>query len=210
MSGLNLLQLLSLCKLNTKQLLSFVLRTHKLHFISLVPAQVKEHHSALKWSSVTHIFLCFEGTHYAERSPLKGFVPTESSALLKGTERCCFWSCDLLRWEEEQESRSLGQQVSEASLTSQLYNLCSPAYKTAALLLQITPATGASTLVSLVNIYLPLSHSHLTLWISSLVCLSSSFHLLGLCFLFSQPLLQPLLSLSDSFKCLQPQAFTKG
>lgn len=132
MSGLNLLKLLSLCELNAKELLGFLLRAHKLYCVSFVPTEVQEDHSALKGSSVTHVFLCFEGTHYAERSPLKGFVPTESSALLKGTERCCFWSRDLLRWEEEQESRSLGQQVSEASLTSQLYNLCSPAYKTAA------------------------------------------------------------------------------
>lgn len=100
-----------------------------------------------------HILLCFEGTRYAKRSPVKGFVPRQSSASLKGTERCCFWSCDLLRWEEKQESRSLGQQVSEASMTSQLYNLCSPAYKTAALCCSQFQHTGASTLVTLVTIY---------------------------------------------------------
>lgn len=46
-------------------------------------------------------------------------------------------------------------------------------------MLQITSATGASTLVSLVNIYLPLCHWHLTPWLSSFVCLSSSFHLVA-------------------------------
>lgn len=54
---MNLLKLLSLCEPNTKNLLSFLLRTHKLYFISLLPAEVKEHHSVPKWSSVAHSFV---------------------------------------------------------------------------------------------------------------------------------------------------------
>lgn len=78
---------------------------------------------------MTHILLCFEGTRYAEKLPFERICAAGEISAIERNRKVLLLE---LQWEEEEESRSLGQQVSEAQMTSQLYNLCSPAYKTAA------------------------------------------------------------------------------
>lgn len=95
---------------------------------TLAPAEVKQDAAPKPSTDVTHILLCFEGAHYAKITFERICAAGEISAIERNRKVLLLE----LRWEEEEESRSLGQQVSEAQMTSQLYNLCSPAYKTAA------------------------------------------------------------------------------
>lgn len=80
-------------------------------------------------SDVTHILLCFEGACYAKKITFERICADGEISAIERNRKVLLLE---LWWEEEEESRSLGQQVSEAQMTSQLYNLCSPAYKTAA------------------------------------------------------------------------------
>lgn len=76
---------------------------------------------------MTHILLCFEGARYAKKITFERICAAGEISAIERNRKVLLLE---LRWEEEEESRSLGQQVSEAQMTSQLYNF--PAYKTAA------------------------------------------------------------------------------
>lgn len=96
---------------------------------TLAPAEVKQDAAPKPSSDVTHILLCFEGARYAKKITFERICAAGEISAIERNRKVLLLE---LRWEEEEESRSLGQQVSEAQMTSQLYNLCSPAYKTAA------------------------------------------------------------------------------